>query len=240
MLVTWYCIKFNPFIWGIHPQLHPSKIWMQEKNCKPSTLKTFILWLSIDMYSIYRCWATSVMCACLFSFQAAGFSRICPASSLRRGRPDPSPGVWFHAVREHLPRAAAQKGATSISQKILLLVPRWKAYESKSLCTVRAAALMYSDWVPCWLKQTTLRASCSCRLLCSSTSITWHRSASPCPLSAITACSSATTVTLCQSTCPEASWSRCPQTTPCSFTSQRSVCTVCKHSTRRTLKLRTV
>uniref|UniRef100_A0A8D3D957 AMP deaminase n=1 Tax=Scophthalmus maximus TaxID=52904 RepID=A0A8D3D957_SCOMX len=56
-----------------------------------------------------------------------------------------------------------------------------------------------------------------------------RRFASPCPLSAITACSSATTATLCRSTCPEASWSLCPQTTLCSFTSPRSV-----HAARQT------
>lgn len=65
------------------------------------------------------------------------------------------------------------------------------------------------------------------RLPCCSISTTWHRSASPCLLSAITACSSATTGTRCQSICPEASWSPCPPTTPCSFTSPRSACTRC-------------
>lgn len=52
-----------------------------------------------------------------FSFQAAGISHACPTSSLWGGWADPSPGVWFHAVRKHLPRAAAQEGVTSISQK---------------------------------------------------------------------------------------------------------------------------
>lgn len=55
-----------------------------------------------------------------------------------------------------------------------------------------------------------------------STCITWLRLALPCPHSATTACSSATTGTLSLSTCPVASWSRCPRMTPCSSTSPRS------------------
>ncbi len=53
------------------------------------------------------------------SFQAAGVSCACPTSSLWGSGADPSPGVWFHAVREHLSRAAAQKGVTSTSQQLL-------------------------------------------------------------------------------------------------------------------------
>ncbi|XP_069336971.1 AMP deaminase 2 isoform X5 [Eulemur rufifrons] len=55
-----------------------------------------------------------------------------------------------------------------------------------------------------------------------STCITWPRLASPCPLSATTASSSATTGTRYPSTCPEASWSPCPLTIPCSSTLPRS------------------
>lgn len=90
---------------------------------------------------------------------------------------------------------------------------------------IRAAVLMYSYCIDCLFQQSTLHALCSSRLLCCSICTTWHRQASPCLLSAITACSSATIVTLCQSTCPEASWSPCPRMTPCSFTSLRSAYT---------------
>lgn len=44
---------------------------------------------------------------CVFSFQAAGVSHTGAAPSLRGGGANPSPGVWLHAVREHIPRAAA-------------------------------------------------------------------------------------------------------------------------------------
>lgn len=64
-------------------------------------------------------WVHTCVFVCL---QAAGLSRLRPPPSLRRSRPHPPPGVWLHAVREHLPRAAPQKGVSSIASQTLAAI----------------------------------------------------------------------------------------------------------------------
>lgn len=63
----------------------------------------------------------------------------------------------------------------------------------------------------------------SIRPQCCSISTTWLKLGSPCHHWVTTASSSATIVTRCRSTCPEASWCLCPLTIRFSSTSPRSV-----------------
>lgn len=159
----------------------------------------------IECYLPLLCWSHLPSICVSLSFQAAGVSHTCPSSSLWRGRTDPSLGIWFHAVREHLPWAAAQEGVTSISQKLkneaayqsskknkklfkgsayldhLSCVRSAKSYLNYIVASlnahkkIRAAVLMYSYCIDCLFQQSTLHALCSSRLLCCSICTTWHR-----------------------------------------------------------------
>ncbi|XP_031650633.1 AMP deaminase 2-like isoform X4 [Oncorhynchus kisutch] len=145
----------------------------------------------------------------LFLQHAERFQHLGAASSLWGGGAYPSPGVGFHAVREHLPWTAAQEGReVSTPWCCVLTVGR----RGLSITWCRVSCCQRTSPMDC----------CSGRPLCCSTCTTWLRSASPCLLSATTACSSATTVTLCLNICPEDSWCHCPLTTLYSSTSLRS------------------
>ncbi len=56
----------------------------------------------------------SPVCLCE---QEAGLPHLRAATSLRGGGAYPSPGVWIHAVRKHLPRTAAQEGMWTLGRE---------------------------------------------------------------------------------------------------------------------------
>lgn len=122
-----------------------------------------------------------------FSFQAAGVSHTCPTSSLWGSRADPSPGVWFHAIGEHLPWAAPQEGVTSISQHMLQSL--WIIINLRNLllwlgsCAVDHLVYVcsgesyFSYLMYLWfiVYYNTHHVLCVCRLLCCSICTTWPR-----------------------------------------------------------------
>ena len=59
-------------------------------------------------------WLPIFQFLCDVVMQEAGFPHIRAPPSLWGGGSCPPPGVWLHAVREHIPRASAEEGEITL------------------------------------------------------------------------------------------------------------------------------